>query len=212
MPLRRRAGGASPVATAAVAGTAVHLHDQKTMGAPGASAAAPMAGAGLPASGRYMLRQKFVAAGQDFYVENAQGQRILHVDGKALRARDTLKFKDMRGNEIYKLQEKVARARDTMVIEHAHGGTAATIHHRMVSPVRERFTIDLEGGRSLEVTGKFLYAEYKFEEGGRQVAEVSKRWFRAKDMYGIEIGPSVDHNLILSLAVCIDMMEHEGRG
>jgi uncharacterized protein YxjI len=166
-----------------------------------------------PAQGgaRYMLRQKFMAAGQDFYIENMQGQRVMHVDGKALRVRDTLKFKDTNGNVLYQLQERVARVRDTMVIQHAHGGTAATIRHRMVTPVRERFIIELEGGQALEATGRFLYAEYKIEHQGRQVAEVSKRWFRARDMYGIEIGPGIDHNLILACAVCIDMMEHEGR-
>jgi uncharacterized protein YxjI len=160
---------------------------------------------------RYALRQKFAAVGQDFFVEDMQGRRVMHVDGKALRVRDTLKFKDASENVIYQLQERMMRVRDTMVIERSGGGTAATIRHRMITPVRERFVIEVEGGRTFEATGKFLYAEYRIEENGRHIAEVSKRWFRARDMYGVEIGPGIDHLLVLAIAVCIDMMEHEGR-
>jgi uncharacterized protein YxjI len=38
------------------------------------------------------------------------------------------------------------------------------------------------------------------------VAEVSKRWFRIRDTYGIEIAPGEDDALILALTVCIDQM------
>lgn len=210
MPLGRRNRGGGLLAAAA-AGTAVHHHNQQTTGAGYAAPAAtpqPVTSQGVS---RYALRQKFAAVGQDFFVEDMQGRRVMHVDGKALRVRDTLKFKDASGNVVYQLQERLMRVRDTMVIERASGGTAATIRHRMVTPIRERFIIEVEGGRTFEATGKFLYAEYRIEESGRHIAEVSKRWFRARDMYGVEIGPGIDHLLILAIAVCIDMMEHEGR-
>jgi uncharacterized protein YxjI len=210
MPLGRRGRGGGLLAAATV-GAAVHHHDQQTMGsgsvAP-AAAAQPMTSQGVS---RYALRQKFAAIGQDFYVEDMQGRRIMHVDGKAMRVRDTLKFRDAGGNVVYQLQERLMRVRDTMVIERPGGSTAATIRHRMITPLRERFVIEVEGGRRFEATGKFLYAEYRIEENGRHIAEVSKRWFRARDMYGVEIGPGIDHMLILAIAVCIDMMEHEGR-
>ncbi len=210
MPIGRRGRGGGLLAAAAV-GAAVHQHDKQTMGS---GNAAPAAGAQQMTSqgvGRYALRQKFAAIGQDFNVEDMQGRRVMQIDGKAMRVRDTLKFKDAAGNEVYQLQERMMRVRDTMVIERPDGGTAATIRHRMLTPIRERFVIEVEGGRTFEATGKFLYAEYRIEENGHQIAEVSKRWFRARDMYGIEIGPGVDHLLILAIAVCIDMMEHQGR-
>ena len=52
---------------------------------------------------RYQMRQKLVSIGDDFYIENDQGQKAFKVDGKALRVRDTLKFKDMQGNELCKI-------------------------------------------------------------------------------------------------------------
>jgi uncharacterized protein YxjI len=43
------------------------------------------------------------------------------------------------------------------------------------------------------------------------VAEVSKKWFRIADSYGIEIAPGQNDGLILAVAAVIDMMAHEGR-
>ena len=41
------------------------------------------------------------------------------------------------------------------------------------------------------------------------MAEVSKRWFRVRDTYGIEVVPGQDDALIIALTVCIDQMTHD---
>ena len=41
------------------------------------------------------------------------------------------------------------------------------------------------------------------------MAEVSKRWFRVRDTYGIEVAEEQNDALIVAVAVCIDQM---GRG
>ena len=46
---------------------------------------------------RYMMRQKIVALGDDFYIENERGERVFHIDGKVLTIRDTLVFQDIQG-------------------------------------------------------------------------------------------------------------------
>lgn len=38
------------------------------------------------------------------------------------------------------------------------------------------------------------------------MAEVSKRWFRVRDTYGVEIEPGQDATLILAVTICIDQM------
>ena len=44
---------------------------------------------------------------------------------------------------------------------------------------------------------------------GNDVAEVSKRWFRVQDTYGVEIAPGQDDALILAVVVCIDQMSYD---
>src|SRR5262249_41402282 len=96
-------------------------------GAEAAPAAAAPAADGPELANRLKVRERLFAFGDDFWVENGRNQRVYLVDGKALRVRDTLLFKDMQGQERYKLQEKVARVRDTMTLYNADGSEAATI-------------------------------------------------------------------------------------
>ena len=39
---------------------------------------------------RYLLREKLLSIGDDFWIENDRGERIFKVDDKVLRARDTM--------------------------------------------------------------------------------------------------------------------------
>jgi uncharacterized protein YxjI len=41
-----------------------------------------------------------------------------------------------------------------------------------------------------------------------KVAEVSKKWFRLHDTYGVEIEPGQDDILIPAVTVCINQMAH----
>ena len=53
---------------------------------PAAPAASPAA-ASATAGNRYRMVEKLVSIGDDFFIENDQGQRAFKVDGKALRVR-----------------------------------------------------------------------------------------------------------------------------
>jgi uncharacterized protein YxjI len=59
----------------------------------------------------YRVRQKLVAIGDDFWIENDRGEQIYKVDGKALRLRKTLVFEDADGNELCTIQERKLRIR-----------------------------------------------------------------------------------------------------
>ena len=88
--------------------------------------------------------------------------------------------------------------RDTMEIER-DGKTVATIKKALVSPLRDRYSIEVEGGDDLEAKGNIVDHEYKIERDGDKVAEVSKRWFRVRDTYGIEVSEGQNDALIVAL-------------
>jgi uncharacterized protein YxjI len=101
--------------------------------------------------------------------------------------------------------EKKLRIRDTMELEH-DGKTVATIKKALITPLRDRFAIELANGGELSAKGNIVDHEYEIERNGHKVAEISKRWFRVRDTYGIEVAPDEDDGLILAAAVCIDEM------
>ena len=182
--------------------------------APAAAPAAPPAAAGTgepQLDNRLKVRERLFAFGDDFWIEDARNRRVYLVDGKALRLRDTLLFKDMQGQEHYKLQEKMARVRETMTLYAADGSTAATVKKALITPLRERYTVDLPGQQGLETQGNILHHEYSVEQGGRRVASISKNWFRVRDTYGIEVVPNtVDPLLVVAITVAIDMIQGVG--
>jgi uncharacterized protein YxjI len=155
---------------------------------------------------RYQLREKLLSIGDDYWIENEAGQRAFKVDGKAVRLRDTFVLEDASGREVAKIQERVLRVRDTMKIERAAGD--ATVRKALIG-IRDRFKIEVDGGADLNAHGNILDHEYTIECDGDEVASVSKKWFRLRDTYGVEIQPGQDDALILAITVCVDALTHD---
>jgi uncharacterized protein YxjI len=152
---------------------------------------------------RYQMRQRMLSIGDDYEIENERGERVFKLDGKALRLRKTILFKDMDG--------RVLHIKDSMEIEGADGNRMAMVKKAMITPFRERWVVKVEDGQDLHVEGNVVDHEYRFERDGAKVAEVSKRWFRIRDTYGVEVAPGENDVLILAAAAVLDTMAHPDR-
>ena len=69
----------------------------------------------------YKMQQRMISIGDDYEIENDQGERVFKLDGKALRIRKTILFRDMDGHELCKIQERMLHLRDSMEIEGPDG-------------------------------------------------------------------------------------------
>ena len=98
-----------------------------------------------------------------------------------------------------------------MEVESPSGERLALVKKALITPVRDRWMVKIEDGPDLDVQGKILDHEYHIGEGHHQVAEISKKWFRVRDSYGVQIDPGQNDVLILAVTVAVDMMAHEGR-
>ena len=81
--------------------------------------------------------------------------------------------------------------------------------HKALVGIRDRFAIDVDGGEDLKAKGNVVDHEYEITRGDDTVATISKKWFRVRDTYGVEIAAGEDEALLLALTVAIDEM---GRG
>jgi uncharacterized protein YxjI len=171
-------------------------------------------GAGGPGPGgpsHYQMRQKMFSIGDDFWIENDRGEKVYKVDGKALRVRSTLILEDRNGREVAKIQERMLRVKDSMEIEDASGKQVGMVKKALITPIRERWVVKIKNGPDLEVQGNILDHEYKIGEGRDKVAEISKKWFRLRDTYGVEIDAGQDDGVILAITIAIDEMAHPTR-
>jgi uncharacterized protein YxjI len=157
----------------------------------------------------YRMHEKLVSIGDDYWIENEEGKREFYVDGKALHLRNTLIFKDTKGNDLYKIQERLLKIRDTMDIKRADDGLAATIKKAFINILRDTWKVEIPDGPDMEIRGNILDHEYQINSEGGRIAEVSKRWFSIRDIYGVEINPGQDNALILAIVAALDQMAHD---
>ncbi len=158
---------------------------------------------------RYVIKQKLFSWGDDFYIQNAEGNNVFFVDGAAFSFGDKLSFQDLRGNELAFIQQKVFSWGPTYEI-YRGGQLYAKVKKDLFTFFHCKFTVDIPGPNDLEAEGDFLDHEYCFTRHGRQVAQVSKQWFSWTDTYGVDTAPNEDDVLILASAVVIDMACHSG--
>jgi uncharacterized protein YxjI len=151
------------------------------------------------------MREKVFSIGDDAWIEDSNGDRAFKVDGKALRVRSTFVLEDSAGNEVASIQEKMLRIKDTMEIERG-GRKVAAVKKALIAPLRDRFDVAIEGGDDWDVQGNIVDHEYEITSGREKVAEVSKKWFRVRDTYGVEIEPGQDAGLVLAVTAAIDEM------
>ena len=158
---------------------------------------------------RYKIRQKLLSIGDDFWIENQEGERVFKVDGKALRLRKTLIFEDIKGNKLAKIQERLLPIKETMVVEDAEGNQLAVIKKGLIAPLGDHWSVNVRGGADLDVQGNILDHEYSINERRQKIADVSKKWLSITDTYGVEIDEGQNDILILAIAIAIDMMAHD---
>jgi len=146
--------------------------------------------------------EKLVSIGDDFWILNDSGQRVFKVDGKSLRVRDTLIFRDPQDNVICKIQQRLGRVRDTMEVQGPSGQQMALVRKAMITPLRDRFVVKVGDDPDLEVQGNIISHEYRIGN----LATVSKKWFRVRDSYGVEVAPGQNDLLFLATTVCIEQL------
>ncbi|MGW5734678.1 MULTISPECIES: LURP-one-related/scramblase family protein [Streptomyces] len=161
---------------------------------------------------KLLVRDRLLGIGDDYWIEDDQGQKVFLVDGKAMRLRETFELKDMQGRVLIDIRAKMLALRDTMVIER-DGQELATVKRKRLSLLRNHYRVDLVDGTELDVSGKILDREFAIEYDGELLADISRRWFRVRDTYGLQIArDDADASLLLAVAVCVIRLAEKERG
>jgi uncharacterized protein YxjI len=152
---------------------------------------------------KYQMREKMMSIGDDYWIEDDSGNKAFKVDGKAMRMRDTWILEDAQGNEVAQIREKKLSIRDAIKIE--FDGRDATVKKAMVG-IRDRFHVEVDNGKDLSVHGNIADHEYKIDRDGDEIAEISKKWFRVRETYGVDVADSDDTVLVLAVTVAVDAL------
>ncbi|MFG2652840.1 LURP-one-related/scramblase family protein [Streptomyces sp. NPDC048436] len=161
---------------------------------------------------KLLVRERLLGIGDDYWIEDDQGRKVFLVDGKAMRLRETFELKDMEGRVLVDIRAKMMTLRDTMVIER-EGEELATVKRKRLSLLRNHYRVALVDGTELDVSGKILDREFAIEYDGELLADISRRWFRVRDTYGLHVTrEDADPALLLAVAVCVIRLAEKERG
>jgi uncharacterized protein YxjI len=150
----------------------------------------------------YRLQVDVLAGNRACWIESAAGDRAFHVRTVS-DERGTVAVDDAAGRERYRIPGRLSR--DGTEIAGPEGLTA-TVRAAHLAPLRERIGVDLRSGEEWTLEGDVLGHEYEIEGPDGQVARASLRWFRAADTFGVEVAPSADDALVLTVAITVDRL------
>ncbi|WP_031483231.1 LURP-one-related/scramblase family protein [Streptomyces bicolor] len=153
---------------------------------------------------RFLVRDRILGIGDDYWIEDDRGNKVFLVDGKAMRLRDTFELKDTQGRVLVDIHQKMLALRDTMVIER-DGAPLAKIRRKRLSLLRNHYRVSLaDGSTELDVSGKVLDREFAIEYDGELLAVVSRRWLHVRETYGVDVvRDDADPALLIAVAVCV---------
>lgn len=151
---------------------------------------------------RYLIKSKLLAWGNDFHICDEEGHERFFVDGRVFSVGNKLSFQDMQGNELAFIAEQLLSWGPRYEIQR-NGQSYAIMKKKLFTLFRSKFTVDVTGPDELKVDGNFFDQEYVFTRNGRQVAQVSKKWFSWTDTYGVDVDPAEDDVLILACVIVI---------
>jgi uncharacterized protein YxjI len=152
---------------------------------------------------RFLVYDRLLGFGDDYWIEDEHGSKVFLVDGKALRLRDTWELKDTQGRVLVDIHQKMLALRDTMVLQRS-GEPLATIRRKRLSLLRNHYRVSLADGSELDVSGKILDREFAVEYDGELLAVISRRWLTVRDTYGVDVvREDADPALLIAVAVCV---------
>ncbi|WP_327168436.1 LURP-one-related/scramblase family protein [Streptomyces subrutilus] len=160
---------------------------------------------------KYLVRDKLLAIGDDYWIEDEDGRHAFLVDGKVLRLREKLELKDPDGQILITLREKLFAFRDAMTLERDER-RLAVIRRKRFSLLRNHFRVTLVEGTELDVSGRVLDREFKVEYEGELLALVSRQWYRLRETYAVDVvREDADAALLIAVAVCVIRMAEKER-
>jgi len=157
---------------------------------------------------RFKMKERMFAFGDDFWIENEEGERVYKINGKILRLADSLDFEDARGNVLVKMRGKVITIRGQIRLDRP-GRNDAVVKKDLINIVRDHLVLSVDGEGDFDIRGNLLDHEYSISRGRDKAAEVSKKWFRLRDTYGVQIEDGQDEILLLAATVAVDQLTHD---
>lgn len=163
-------------------------------------------GSTSPTAVRYRLIEDLTTLIGDFHVLNDAGDHAFKINGRSLINEDLIRLEDLGGNLLCQSSAHLARTKSSMAIVDRSGDAIGHVQRHPVSPLLDRFSIALDDKVLLVTEGNVSSLEFWMLGPDGAAAEISRRWFRARDSYGIAIAPGQPDAVLVAGVISIVQM------
>ena len=160
---------------------------------------------------RYRAPQNVAANLGRILVRNDRGQAAFEIDSGTQPSADIVRVRALTGDAVCVIPGRALLGGDIVEIVDPNQETLAAIERVELSPVRDCFTVHRGSKAPWRVDGRVVDYEYLLWEQDAEIAEVSRRWFRARDSFGVQVADGQPDLLVMTVAVCLDLIVHAGR-
>lgn len=150
---------------------------------------------------RYRLPQNIAALPGSIVIRNDRAEDAFQID----RDDDLMRVRDIQGCTLCQFHPRALRKDQAAPILDANGRSLATLIRSELSPVRDQFFVQVRTGIDWTIEGQVPAYEYRVHTREGAIAEVSRRWFRARNSYGVQVGNRTHDALVLAVAICLDI-------
>ena len=159
---------------------------------------------------RFQLRQQAAVLGGDFWIEDQSRRHVYRIDGTRSGSRAFMDLENAHGDQLCRVSPRAAPPW-AVDLEGPDGGVVAVVPQLRPMLPGQRSTIERLDGPSITLSGSVAGHEYALQRGGRLVAAVSERWFRAPHSFGVQLELGEDPVLLLAISVALDVVAYRAR-
>ncbi|KAM0701312.1 hypothetical protein Q7P35_011673 [Cladosporium inversicolor] len=165
------------------------------------------------------MKEKILSlSGDDFTITTASGTPVCKCKGKVFSLHGTKAFTDLQGNELFTVKKKMLALQKSFVCDSPQGYSFEVKGHFSFGSSKSsvHFKNAADGQAvELDLKGDWFDRSAKITLNGQPVAEVSRKFFNVREMFGdkqtyfVTVAPNVDLTLIAAICVCLDERENE---
>lgn len=154
----------------------------------------------------FQIKEKIFSFGDNFNITDDYGNVQFVVEGQVFSLGNKLRLLDTTGNELFYIEQKLFKFLPEYTIFQGDRDVATV--KKKLSLFGSKFIIDSDYGE-FEIDGQPFDYDFELWKNGRNVADVSKRFFSFSDTYGVSISDEEEYAFILALVIVIDQSVHD---
>ena len=160
---------------------------------------------------RYRVPQRVAAISGSVVIKNDRGVATFEIDCGTQSTDDIIRVTELSGPGVCSIRESRLHPGEALEIATEEEITLATVVRVGLSPVRDQLSVHFAAEGDWTVEGLVADYEYWIRDQRTEIAHISRRWFRARDSYGIQVATGHNALLVLCVTICLDMLLDNGR-